>query len=138
MFFDFSPIGVNIQTSHNISVINNAVVHVMPRSVSEMDGFNDPIAAMIICAFNYGDFCMDIVVMGNTVSGADYAGFGAFGHPCGVEDNSFRDNVAHSINGYGAIIYPSVAIPSTSECLEGSHFAAYKNTDMGVISFFDT
>lgn len=67
----------------------------------------------------------------NIAAGAPYAGFAVPGHDCGdYSDNTFKNNVAHSINGggggQGAIIFPN---PDKSHggCFEASYFTAYKN-----------
>jgi len=44
--------------------------------------------------------------MNNTVSGVSYAGYIASGHECGdTKQTIFRNNIAHSINGYGAVMF---------------------------------
>jgi len=43
-------------------------------------------------------------------AGVVYAGFIAPGHRCNTESDIFKDNVAHSIDGTGAHIYPNPAI----------------------------
>jgi hypothetical protein len=83
-------------------------------------------------------------VTNNIVAGAAYAGFAAPGHNCGDQINdSFKNNVAHSIAGFkggiGAIIFPDPSVPSHSTgCFEGSDFAAYKTDLQGAMCFFES
>jgi len=69
-------------------------------------------------------------LVNSIAAGCHYAGFVAPGHDCGLSatQQSFRNNVAHSIDGAGAHIFPDVALPKSSVCYEGSYFAAYKTT----------
>jgi hypothetical protein len=143
IFFDFSTIGVNIQTSNNITLDGNAVVHIIPRILFHLDTFVDPNAAFIICGFNFPDYCKDLTIINNIAAGANYSGYGVQGHSCkdGVDDNSdnsFRNNIAHSINGIGAIIYPAAAYDDHVNCFEGSHFIAYKNVEIGAFTYFES
>ena len=77
--------------------------------------------------------CYDSSITNSIAAGCMYGGFVAPGHDCGVTDSiKFRDNVAHSIKGAGAYIYPDPAVAGHSTCYEGSHFSAYKNQENGV------
>jgi hypothetical protein len=76
IFFDFSTIGVNIQTSNNITLDGNAVVHIIPRTLYHFDKFVDPNAAFIICGFNFPDYCKDLTIINNIAAGANYSGYG--------------------------------------------------------------
>jgi len=68
-------------------------------------------------------------------SEVDSAGFSAPGHECGNYNTAvFRDNIAHSINGYGAIIYRNQHVPKYRDCIEASRFVAYKVVMVGIIS----
>lgn len=85
VFYYFSPIGINIQTSKSITLDSNAVLHITPRVMLAMDAFNDPSGAFVICGFNDPDKCSDLVIVNNIAAGSEYAGFGAPGHDCGGE-----------------------------------------------------
>jgi hypothetical protein len=68
-------------------------------------------------------------------SNVDSAGFSVPGHQCGNYNAAvFRDNIAHSINGYGAIIYRNQHVSMYRNCIEASRFAAYKVVMIGIIS----
>jgi len=67
------------------------------------------------------------------------AGFVVPGHDCGDAETQtkFRGNVAHSVLGGGANIFPDVAGNDHNTCYEGSHFSAYKVTFAGVSTNFN-
>jgi hypothetical protein len=68
-------------------------------------------------------------------STVDSAGFSVPGHQCGNYNTAvFRDNIAHSINGYGAIIYRNMHVSMYRNCIEASRFAAYKVVMVGIIT----
>jgi len=82
--------------------------------------------------FSEGDVCSGIQVMNNIVAGTHWTGFTGYGHECGTyTSNTFKNNVAHSINGSkggtGAIIVPDRSSSTQmTGCFEGSYFSAYK------------
>lgn len=104
----------------------------MPRSILALNNFNDPKVGISVCAFNYGDKCKNVKVLNNIVAGTDFAGFATYGHNCGNYDNTFKNNIAHSINGIGAIIFPDFTRPEQSTCYEASYFIGYKNFESGI------
>lgn len=72
-----------------------------------------------VCAyFNKPDAkCYDNKVTNSIAFGCEYAGFVVPGHDCDdsdVQDN-FRNNVAHSMQGSGAYIFPEVKIRPNHE-----------------------
>lgn len=46
----------------------------------------------------------------------------------------FQDNIAHSVHGYGAIIFRNESLPDQGECIQASRFVAYKCQMAGIIS----
>lgn len=65
--------------------------------------------------------------MNNIAAGAPYAGFVVPGHDCGdYESDTFKNNVAHSIDGVGAAVFPNPSSPSHKQCYETSKVSAYK------------
>ena len=67
----------------------------------------DKEAGVTVCAFDGREECNDVSITGNIVAGAIDMGFAAPGNDCGdYEKEVFKNNVAHSINGVGAAIYP--------------------------------
>lgn len=54
------------------------------------------------------DVCTDIFIINNIVAAVDKAGYIAYGHICGDDnDRAFKNNTAHSITGVGAVIFPN-------------------------------
>jgi len=66
------------------------------------------------------------------------AAFVVPGHDCGDADTQtkFRGNVAHSVLGGGANVFPDISGNDHHTCYEGSHFAAYKVTFAGYSTNF--
>jgi len=59
-----------------------------------------------------GDKCIGLKIINNVVGsvessgGVDTTGYTVMNYQCGKKENNlFYDNIAHSINGYGAIIF---------------------------------
>lgn len=71
------------------------------------------------------------------MAGVIYAGYIVPGNKCGETGiNIFENNVAHSIDGSGAHIYPDPSDKSSEECYEGGFFKAYKCNDTPLTSFY--
>lgn len=91
-----------------------------------------------MCAYNGDDnTCYGNQITNSVAAGCVYAGFVVPGHDC--DDNysyKFRDNVAHSIEGIGAVIFPDVTGGSHRFCYEGSRFKAYKCQEQSVATHF--
>ena len=61
------------------------------------------------------------------------------GHDCDeIGSEKFKDNIAHSIDGVGAHIYPDSAESSHGTCYEGSYFSAYKVRQNGVGTHYNS
>lgn len=79
--------------------------------------------------------CKDIIVKNSTAVGCKFAGFVAPGHECGDGKNkNFFGNVARSINGHGARIYPDPLVASHATCYQGSKFGSAWVTQNGVVT----
>ena len=63
---------------------------------------------MALCSYlTNGSTCIDIEVTNNVAAGCFFAGFIAPGYDCDESDSvRFKDNIAHSVDGIGAAIYP--------------------------------
>ena len=105
------------------------------------DGLLDRESCVAICAHDAADECKNFQVQRNIAGGCAYAGFTALGHKCGegATQQSFRDNVAHSVKGFkagdGLIVTTNRTDPTSSECFEASNFVGYKNYYNGIASF---
>ena len=125
--FGFVKMGININTSRNITLNGNVVANVGEREVIIFDMATDLGAGISACGYTEGDFCSDIKVLNNIVAGVLFTGYVSFGHKCGDYSNpNFKNNVAHSIKGTGAIIFPDTSDSEQNNCMEGSYFSAYK------------
>jgi len=108
--YTFSRFGLVITNSKNITFDGNWVSGIHNRGLKVKSG-GDTQGVILVCALNAGDKCEDISIVNNIVSSlspsnVDSAGYSAPAHECGNYNTAiFRDNIAHSIHGYGAIIY---------------------------------
>lgn len=128
-----------IQTSNNVTFDGNWVSGIHNRGLV-VKSAGDTQGCIVACGHRQGDKCKDISIVNNIVSSlassvVDSAGFSVPGHECGNYNTAvFRDNIAHSINGYGAIIYRDLHVPKFRNCIEASRFIAYKIVMVGIIS----
>jgi hypothetical protein len=128
-----------IQTSESVTFDNNWVAGIFNRGIKVKSG-GDTQAAICACGHEPGDFCKNISVVNNIVSSmessvVDSTGYSFPHHECGDYSKPiFRDNIAHSINGYGAILYRDDASSLGTTCIEASRFIAYKCKFFGIIS----
>jgi hypothetical protein len=99
----------------------------------------DKEGGVAFCSFVSGDKCFNSSVQNSIVAGVIYGGFVVPGHACGDTTSVvFKNNVAHSIAGSGAYIFPDPTINTSSSCYEGSHFSAYKCDDTPLTTFYST
>lgn len=88
------------------------------------------------CAIIEGDKCFDIKIMNNIVAGAVFTSFAAYAHECNDYSTIvFKNNVAHSSDRTGAIIFRNTSSTTQPECMEASYFAAYKCGEDGIIGY---
>lgn len=130
-FVGARAIGVGVFASSNITIINNVIGDEGPREEFDLGSAANTVdkeACVSVCAyFGPDEKCFNNVVMNNIAAGCNYAGFIVPGHDCGDYSNQkFKNNVAHSIDGSGAHIFPDVTSPNHINCYEGSYFASYK------------
>lgn len=117
--YDFVKFGFNVDTSQNLTIDGNWMILVRPRNLNAVST-GDPMAAFAICAFLLVDQCSDIVTTRNLAAGVasnkvDATGFSVYGHECEDFKNIvFKDNMAHSIDGTGAIIFRNPSKSSQS------------------------
>lgn len=129
-FIGARAVAVNVFSSNNVTINNAIAGDVKKRGELAMQKMVDKEGVFSMCAyFNKKDSdCYDNTITNSLAFGGLYAGFVAPGHDCDDSDNQqkFRDNVAHSMDGSGAYIFPDVNGYDHEVCYEGSHFAAYK------------
>ena len=97
-----------------------------------------------ICACCLANWCHGVKIINNLVAGLENAGvdsaaFAVPAHECGDYLNVvFKNNTAHSVDGYGAIIFRNASSPYSDNCMEASYFTAYKCNQGGIVSYDKT
>lgn len=139
----FVQLGINIDRSSTITVSCAFVSDITERDMSNyMDGLHDSTVGIAVCAWSNpsaGSICTDVTVACSIVSGTVGAGFIAPGVTCTeTGDRRFYQNVAHSIRGVGAIVFPDPNQVNSKVCYEVSEFAAYKNQEQGLATYFNS
>lgn len=108
-FVGFRAIGMRIDNARNCTITGNFVGDVNGRNIQFLNSAIDKEAC-----YAYGSYLengpgtpnYEMTFMNNIAAGCPFAGFIAPGHNC--DDSSqvhFKDNVAHSVGGYGAYVY---------------------------------
>mmetsp|Transcript_29264 Transcript_29264/g.28396 ORF Transcript_29264/g.28396 Transcript_29264/m.28396 type:complete len:151 (-) Transcript_29264:1155-1607(-) len=116
----------------------NLIINVHARNF-EAENLEDQLSAVAICGYTQGDYCSDLHIVNNIMAGSVMYGAAAPGHLCDDDDDyTFANNVVHSVFGWGIAIFPWDGSSALAECLEGSKLVAYKNSEAGVYSFFNT
>ena len=114
VFYSFIQFGGLIQSSSNLTIDGNVILHVAERTTMALDHFVDKSAGMCICSYTKGEICKNVMVSNNIVGGTFFYGYTAPGHNCGdYSDSTFKNNVAHSIAGNGVYIYADPARPTS-------------------------
>lgn len=87
----------------------------------------------MLCSYVSGNKCSGITATGNIAAGVVYVGITIPGHDCSSNDfnrrlssHTISDNVAHSSNRNGIIVFPDPSLSSSSTCYQGSGLVAYK------------
>lgn len=122
----FRPIGVNIMTATNLTMKNLFVGNIVKRELNFLGMVLDKEACISFCAFNPGDKCPSSTLQDSRVAGCEYAGYTTVGNDCGSTGEKFKNNVAHSIKGVGAIIGVDPDSANQGTCYEAANFMAYK------------
>lgn len=138
--FDFVKYGINVDTSNNVTIDGNWVVAIFSRHL-KLQSVGDPILGILGCANYLNDVCSQIHILNNVMAGveaafgADTSAYSVMPNDCGDTKNVvFKNNVAHSIDGYGAIIFRNGTSDSQLDCIEASWFTAYKCSLAGIVS----
>lgn len=107
-----------------------------------LDGLYDSTVGISVCAWNNpasGSICTNVEVSCSIVSGTVGAGFIAPGVTCGdTGSRKFLDNVAHSVKGVGAIVFPDPSEINSKVCYSVFNFAGYKNQEQGLATYFNS
>lgn len=74
----------------------------------------DKEGGVAFCSFTAGDKCTNSSIQNSIVVGVIYGGYVVPGNKCGDSSTiKFKNNIAHSIDGSGAYIYPDPAEPTS-------------------------
>jgi len=127
----FRPIGVNIvSTTGLVEFTNNIVADVIPRdSFGSAENLVDVSGCLLLCSYEDPHSCSSMKVSNNIVAGCEYTGMTVPGHDCGdtsAATHTITNNVVHSINMNGVIVFPDPARSSSSTCYQGSGHTVYK------------
>jgi uncharacterized protein YerC len=132
-------VGIYLQTVTNVHLDNIFLGDIKRRFTNPNLQTIDKEGGVAFCSFVSGDKCFNSSVQNSIVAGVIYGGFVVPGHACGDTTSVvFKNNVAHSIAGSGAYIFPDPTINTSSSCYEGSHFSAYKCDDTPLTTFYST
>lgn len=135
----FQQVGISIHKASDITVDNLFVSDILTR-----DGLSAGTQDLWACVdvggfFEPDETSTNVVIKNSIAAGCKFAGFIVGGHTCGATNDNFFDNVAHSIDGYGARIYPTGAKKTEFEtCYEGSKFAAHHCMEQGIVAYEKT
>jgi hypothetical protein len=134
--------GLALEGTRNVTVENSLISDVKTRGLALLDNLVDKEACVTIGALDNtktGTAVTDTFVRNTIAAGCPYVGFATPSYPCDETGNEkFYGNVAHSVDGCGAHIYPDPGDGKSAVCYEGSHFSAYKNQQQGLATHFNT
>ena len=109
-FIGSRAVGVNLHSVRNVHLDGIFVADVEEREITSLDKAVDRRACVAFCSYWEPDPCFGSSVTNSIAAGCVFGGFVAPGHDCGdTSSTKFKDNVAHSIDGSGAYIYPDPA-----------------------------
>lgn len=133
-FIGAKAVGVNLHSTTNVHLDGVFVGDVIEREITALDGFVDKRACVAFCSYWEPNQCKNTSIKNSIAAGCPFGGFVAPGNDCDSSDENskFFKNVAHSVDGSGAYIYPDPAASDHNRCYEGSHFTAYKNQEQGL------
>jgi Periplasmic copper-binding protein (NosD) len=142
--WEFWKFGITVGSSNNVTLVGNWIGAIKYRKEVKGDMLGDPVAGIAGCAENPGPNCIGLRITNNVVStiessNVDACGFTVQHYQCGKQyTNQFYDNIAHSVHGYGAIIFTNSSAPGAGKCIQGGSFAAYKCAVSGIVSMQGT
>jgi hypothetical protein len=119
----FKNIGLSVHSTDTISINNLYTADVRPANPNLVEKQ----ACVAICSyFETDNKCKNITFINSHAVGCKFAGFVTPGHTCGgsASQVNFKNNIARSIDGSGARIYPNPADTAQKTCYEASFFSA--------------
>ena len=137
-FIGATSIGIRIDYASDISLSNVFTGDVRSVNKGESNSLTKE-ACVAFCSYQssfYGSACSRVSITDSTAAGCPFAGFIAPGYQCELLDSlKFSYNVAHSVDGVGAYMYPDPTDATQTSCMEASYFFGYKNSGACLATF---
>lgn len=143
-FFDFYKFGILIETSGYITLDGNYLIGVRSRNwPSKPSNAGDKMGGILVCATTPKAKCDEIYLLNNVVAGVDTDGGDCGGYvvptdTCDTKKARFMNNVAHSNNMFGAIVFMGTQDSKAAQCSEVGNFYGYKNNEPALVTYFST
>lgn len=113
-----------------VEFTNNIVGDVIPRdSFGSAENLIDVSGCLLICSYEKPHSCSSMTIANNIVAGCEYVGLTVPGHDCGDTSKAthlISNNVVHSVNMNGVIVFPDPGRSSSSTCYQGTGHTVYK------------
>ena len=141
-FVGWRAVGVRIDTASNITFTDNFVGDVRRRKLNVLGMFIDKEACIAYGSYESektGTVTRDMTFTGNTAAGCPFAGIIGPGEDCDENDPvQFKNNIAHSIDGYGIYAYANPASTTASTCFSFGYATAYKTVQASIFAMPNT
>jgi len=108
-------VGLRVDSVTNVKMDSVNVYDVKKRTwLTLVDNAMDKECCVAFCSYNESN-CSTSSIINSKVAGCPFAGYIVPGYGCADKvgessTNVFKDNIAHSIDGSGALIYPDPAV----------------------------
>ena len=117
---DFGRMGFEASKAIDLTVENNILNHIKPYGgvgevIQSVEGWKKLTGGWTLSGG------ASVTFRNNTAASLWHRGFSLPSHKCGQSDDNIKDNVAHSISGFGVIVSKG-----GGGCNEFSDFSAYK------------
>ena len=141
-FVGWRAVGVRIDTATNITFTDNFVGDVRRRVLNVLGMFIDKEACIAYGSYESeksGTVTRDMTFTGNTAAGCPFAGIIGPGDDCDdVDPVAFKNNIAHSVDGYGIYAYANPASTTASNCFSFGYATAYKTVQASIFAMPST
>ena len=141
-FIGASSIGIRVDYASDISLSFLFIGDVRTRNRRSIYSVLTKEACVAFCSYQsnyFGSACSNVSITDSIAAGCPFAGFVAPAHRCeDLNSQKFTYNVAHSVDGVGAYIYPDPTDSTQKTCMEASYFFGYKNAGACLATFAKT
>ena len=136
--FNHKQYGIKVVSSHSWTLDGNKIFDIKRREWAVPSDMEIDTEGGIFYCPEYGNDCSDFSVKNNIVGGAYLGGIFAMTDPCGSSTARNENNVVHSIDRAGAILFPDPNADYGDEnCHQFSNFAAYKCKEDGIVAIHE-